>query len=91
MELAASAAATASKKPMPKIRTLLRQLMIVMSWDIAERGFARRRFRRTPEASAHHNTESDYKDAGYKKEHRVPAIWKSQKRQYCDKGACGHQ
>src|SRR3989344_6518350 len=88
----AAAAPTAIKNPTPKMSTLLRQLIFIMTRYAFGNKLCRcvDLFPRTPETTAYDDTERDGKSPRADEEKTVPAIWKSQKREHGDKGAGEH-
>src|SRR3990167_8445423 len=96
----AAAAPTAIKKPTPKMSTLLRQLIFIMTRCASgELRRCVRLFFRAPqalgrsltgEAAAHDDTERYREHACKDEEEGVPAVRKSQEREYGDKRAGKH-
>src|SRR3990167_8074547 len=87
----AAAAPTAIKKPTPKMSTLLRQLIFIMTrCAFGELRRCVRLFFRAPQTPAHNDTKRYREHTCTNEEERVPAIWKSQKREYGDKRAGEH-
>src|SRR3990167_659922 len=96
----AAAAPTAIKNPTPKMSTLLRQLIFIMTRCTSGklRRCVRLFFRApqalgrslTGEAAAHDDTERYREHARKNEEEGVPAVWKSQEREYGDKRAGKH-
>ena len=87
----AAAAPTAIKKPTPKMSTLLRQLIFIMTrCALGELCLCVRLFFRASQAPAHNDTERYREHARTDEKKAVPTVWKPQKREYGDECAGEH-
>src|SRR3989344_5213027 len=87
----AAAAPTAIKKPTPKMSTLLRQLIFIMTrCAFGELRRCVRLFFRAPQTPAHNDTKRYREHTCTDEEKTVPAIGEPQKREHGDKSAGEH-